>query len=317
MAFGGPANPWTANDLYEWNGTTWVLVPATNKPPRPGNSSASLVYVRSVYDARRDKLVLYGSAWFDWNASQYSNLQPDLWEWDATNGWVTRSVAGTIGPDLQLHFDSQRGVVTKVQGIPAQTEEWDGGGAWIPITPTSSPSPALGARRFGAFDAQEGVLYIGFGDSNTDVAYTYGSVNPGTFGTLAPGCPGALGEPTLALTHNWTRAWMGRALSVDLHNLPQSIGFLVTGWSNQRAGAFLLPVGLATFGMPGCHARVSTDLIVPVAGASNTATFTLPVPQNSALLGATLYQQGFAIDPAANVAGLTASNAVRVTIGRL
>ncbi len=317
MAFGGPANPWTANDLYEWNGSNWILVPTTNKPPRPGGWSASVVYLKSVYDARRDKLVLYGSIWFDWNSGQYSNLQPVIWEWDAINGWVSRNVAGSIDPVGQLHFDSQRGVVTKVQGIPVQTYEWDGGGGWIPITPTSTPPPGFSPYKYGAFEAQEGLLYMGFGDSNTDVPYTYGSVNPGTFTTLAPGCPGTLGQPTLALTDNWTRAWMGRTLSVDLHNLPQSTGFLVTGWSNQRVGAFLLPVGLATFGMPGCHARVSTDLIVPVAGASNTATFTLPVPQNSALLGATLYQQGFAIDPAANAAGLTASNAVRVTIGRL
>ncbi len=316
LAFGGPANPWTANDLYEWNGTTWNLVPATNKPPRPGDFNASRIYLSCAYDARRDKVVLFGSAWFDWTRQQFSNPQPDVWEWDSSNGWINRTVQGTVDYSCVMYFDSQRGVLTRVQGAPAQMAEWDGGNAWVAVTPLGG-SPNAYVERHGAFHAERGVFMVGTTSAAARIGYHYGTVSPAAFESLAAGCPGTLGSPGLALTHNWTRAWMGRTLSVDLTNLPQSTGFLAIGWSDQQAGSFQLPLDLAPFGMPGCHARVATDLIVPLTGANNAATWTTPVPQNNALLGVSFYQQGFAIDPAANAAGLTASNSVRVTIGRL
>jgi hypothetical protein len=42
----------------------------------------------------------------------------------------------------------------------------------------------------------------------------------------------------------------------------------------------------------------------------------MPVPSDAALIGCQFFQQGFAIDPAANAAGLTASNGALVLIGR-
>ncbi len=316
MAFGGGPNWWSANDLYEWNGTTWNLVPTTNKPPRPGDFNASRIYLSCAYDSRRDKVVLFGSAWFDWTRQQFSNPQPDVWEWDSSNGWINRTVQGTVDYSCVMYFDSQRGVLTRVQGAPAQMAEWDGGNAWVAVTPLGG-SPNAYAERHGAFHAERGVFMVGTTSAAGRIGYHYGTINPAAFESLAAGCPGTLGSPGLALTHNWTRAWMCRTLSVDLTNLPQSTGFLAIGWSDQQAGSFQLPLDLAPFGMPGCHARVATDLIVPLTGANNTATWTTPVPQNNALLGISFYQQGFAIDPAVNAAGLTASNSVRVTIGRL
>ena len=43
----------------------------------------------------------------------------------------------------------------------------------------------------------------------------------------------------------------------------------------------------------------------------------MPVPVSPALIGAILFQQGYSIDPGINALGMTASNSVRVTIGRL
>jgi len=155
------------------------------------------------------------------------------------------------------------------------------------------------------------------GDSVTLAGYAYRTVSPATFTVTGPGCTGSLGEPTLRLTHNWTRAWLGGTLSVDLTNLPQSSGFVVIGWSASSAGAFALPLSLSQFGMPGCLARVSFDETRFLAGSNQTVTTTLPVPLSNALLGLSFYQQGYAIDPAANAAGLVAGNAVQITVGRL
>jgi hypothetical protein len=135
---------------------------------------------------------------------------------------------------------------------------------------------------------------------------------------MGSGCSGSAGEPSLRLTQNWTRAWLGQILSIDLTNLPAaSTGFVALGCSNTNAGAIPLPHSLTPYGMPGCFARVSTDDIRVVTGNNGTATLTMPVPMSSALIGVVLYQQGFSIDPAANAAGLAASNSVRITIGSL
>ncbi len=318
VAFGGPSLT-TSNDLYEWNGTTWTLLPTSGRPPRPADPAGFTVYLAGAYDARRDKVVLFGSAFIDWSTASTSNIRGDLWEWDAVNGWVSRTVQGPV-PALpcQIYFDSHRGVLTRVEGTPTRVAEWDGGSAWRVMTPVSGPpNSTYHPNPFGAYDTSRGKFFVGLTGSGGDVPFTYGSANPAAFESLRAGCPGTQGAPTVALTKDWTRAWIGNVLSIDLKNLPQSTGFLAIGWSDQQAGSFQLPLDLAPFGMPGCHARVATDLIVPLTGANNAATWTTPVPQNNALLGVSFYQQGFAIDPAANAAGLTASNSVRVTIGRL
>ncbi len=313
MAFGG-INYWNSSDLYEWDGARWNLVPATLKPPRLGDANASQVWLSCTYDARRDRVVLFGSAWYDWNNLRFSNLQSDLWEWDAANGWVNPPTSGTLALPCRTYFDSHRGQLIRLQGTPVQQAVWDGV-SWSNLTAIPALPGTLSVGAFGAFHEDSGRYYAYASDLSGDFAYTHATNNPALFESLAPGCPGSLGEPTLRLTRNWTRAWVGGTLSVDLHNLPQSTGFVAIGWSNLQAGAFPLPLDLTPYGMPGCHARVATDLIVPVTGANQTATLTMPVPTNYVLLGVRLYQQGFALDPAANAAGLTAGNAVRVRIG--
>jgi hypothetical protein len=270
----------------------------------------------AAYDARRDKLVLFGTVLVDWNA-QWSNLQPTLWEWDSTNGWVSRVVQGTIERGCRILFDSQRGVVTRISGLPVSVAEWDGGNSWQTILPVTQPLPSQSATGYVTYDSFRGHGYVTLRDTSGYVGYSYGSVNPPRFEPLGAGCPGSLGEPALRLTKNWTRAWLGRSMSVDLTNLPLSAGFVAIGWSDQRQGAINLPLSLAPYGMPGCFARVALDLVAFVSGNNNAATLTLAIPSNTALVGAVLYQQGYSIDPGANAAGLTVSNSIRFTIGQL
>jgi hypothetical protein len=321
IAFGGPTGPWTDNDLYEWNGTTWVLVPTTNRPPRPFVSYDHFVdYLTCAYDERRDKVVLVGTGLSD----LYGNItspQPVVWEWDEANQWVQRSVTST--PTFSygvLFFESQRGVITAIiQGGAGQLQmfEWDGANAWHQIIPVAMPPANLGVERFLVQDSTEGITFATCADSLSATGYAYRTVSPATFAVTGAGCTGSLGEPTLCLTHNWTRAWLGGILSVNLTNLPQSAGFVVNGWSATSAGAFALPLSLDPFGMPGCMARVSFEDVRFVSGSNNAATTTMPVPLSNALLGLSFYQQGYAVDPAANAASLVAGNAVRITVGRL
>lgn len=320
IAFGAAPGS-TLNNLYEWNGTSWSLIPATNPPPSPWHPDGATYYLSAAYDSRRDKLVLFGSAFFHFGVQQFMNVQPDLWEWDTTNGWVHRTVTGGVMyQNALLFFDSQRGVITSLTTYPnpLHAAEWDGGSSWqplVPVTPIARPSLWLGFST--AYDTVRGQASVTFTDLIGSIPYVFRTLNPARFEVLGPGCAGSAGEPTLRLTHNWTRAWLGRTLSVDLANLPQSAGLVAIGWSDRQTGAFALPLPLAQFGMPGCFARVSTDLVCLVTGAGGRATLTLPVPVHPSLVGVALYQQGVSIDPGFNAAGLTVSNSVRVTVGSL
>ena len=48
---------------------------------------------------------------------------------------------------------------------------------------------------------------------------------------------------------------------------------------------------------------------------SGAATFSLPLPNQSALIATLLHTQCLVVDPAANPLGLSVSNAIRVIVG--
>ncbi len=321
MVFGGTdqANLDNNNQLYEWDGVRWRLVPTTVRPPLAWDIGGEWIYMGMAYDPRRDKLVLCDYGYYDWNYSRMSVVLPRMWEWDAASGWVNVPVQGTSTQQASLYYDTRRGSLMRVDGT-GLVSEWRGGPAWQ-------------SRLTASFQyvSQRGVWHPRHGRYYTDIyfpsmspyyngtyqTYHLGTIDEAGFESLGLGCPGALGQPSLGLTREWTRAWMGQSLSIDLTNLPQSTGLVAVGWSGRRTGGVNLPLGLAPYGMPGCSLRVAPDVIYAVSGSAGTATLTMPVPMNNALLGVAVYQQGFAFDPAANAAGLVASNSVRHTVGRL
>ena len=68
--------------------------------------------------------------------------------------------------------------------------------------------------------------------------------------------------------------------------------------------------------MPGCF--LYQDRVVTYGLATNAAgvaSFSLLIPNNRFLVGNTLYQQGFAQDPAGTPLGIILSNALGATLG--
>jgi hypothetical protein len=197
--------------------------------------------------------------------------------------------------------------------------EWDGGSAWQELVPVSQPPAGYYWASFDdGYDPLRGHLSIlRHNVNNMWISVAFDNFLPATFSSNGAGCPGSLGTTQLALRHPWTRAWLGRSLEVELSNLPQSAGFIALGWSDQQYAGITLPAPLDALGMPGCHARVSLDSVHFVAGSSGRASFALPIPLLTNFIGNRFFQQGYAIDPVTNALGITASNSVRVTIGRL
>jgi hypothetical protein len=102
-----------------------------------------------------------------------------------------------------------------------------------------------------------------------------------------------------------------------LTNIPASLAFVDLGWSNTTTGIFALPLSLAPFGLPGCLLQQSLEASsLPVTSTGlNTATFSVPLPNNTGLLGLRVYLQGWAIAPGYNTGNLILSNGLEWLIG--
>jgi hypothetical protein len=130
------------------------------------------------------------------------------------------------------------------------------------------------------------------------------------------GCQGTRGVPALSSVE---MPKIGNPFSVLLTNLPlNQPGFIfpVSG-SKTTWGAVSLPLDLGPMGLTGCKLLVSGD--VPAMPLMPTpigvAVWGLPIPNSPALVGAKFYNQAFFVDPKANPAGVTASNAAEGVIG--
>jgi hypothetical protein len=76
-----------------------------------------------------------------------------------------------------------------------------------------------------------------------------------------------------------------------------------------------LPLDLTSLGLPGCELLVSGNVIEPLIVAGGIARWSLPVPPDPALVGATFHQQALVVDAGANAAGLLVSNGASGRIG--
>jgi len=124
------------------------------------------------------------------------------------------------------------------------------------------------------------------------------------------GCPGTNGIPALAADPS-SLPWIGDTFRTRATNLAPAAPGVVFATGFQSTA----PISLAPFGMPGCDqlmAPAATDFRIPAAGAAN---WSLSIPNTTSLASVHLFQQAFALDPAANTLGLTASNGVAITIG--
>lgn len=111
---------------------------------------------------------------------------------------------------------------------------------------------------------------------------------------------------------------LGRTLELWTTLLrPSSTAFLFLGVSDTSWGPFALPLSLDPY-LPaaGCLLRTSVEVTLAAPAPAGLATFTLPVPNDLALAGATLYFQGLGELQAINPSyAWGTTNALRAKIG--
>jgi hypothetical protein len=102
-----------------------------------------------------------------------------------------------------------------------------------------------------------------------------------------------------------------------LTNIPSTLAFVAFGWNRTAIGPFALPFSLLGYGMSGCDLLQSSEFsALPVTfSGSSTATFSLPLPNISGLIGLRCYLQGWAYAPGVNPGHTIVSNALDWLIG--
>ena len=90
---------------------------------------------------------------------------------------------------------------------------------------------------------------------------------------------------------------------------------LLTGLSNTRWGALVLPFDLGLFGLSGCRLWTSVDFISYASAAAGASIGSLVIPNDSVLLGMSVYQQALALSAAAPNGLGAVSNGLELVIG--
>jgi hypothetical protein len=282
-------------DMWEWDGVAWnPIATATSPAPRRASEMA--------YDPVTGGLLLF---------SGY--LQgADTWLFNGTD-WVQLAPATVPSAryDHAMATDLARNRLVMFGGPgAADTWEWDGS-SWLSRTTTTLPQAR--SDTWLCYDwIRERVVM--FGSVAVPETWVYAPTNPASYTTSGSGCPGTNTQAPLLATAD--RPWLGEPFEVTVSQLPAaSLMVFLLGFSNTTWALGALPFDLAVFGMPGCLLQVDPAGSVFVAGSGGSATWSLGVPNNAGLLGLQFHNQAGAIDPGANAAGFTVSNAGAGLIG--
>lgn len=307
VLFGGlDNNPSVLSDLWEWNGASWALRTPTAGPL--GRQQAAM-----AFDPVRRSVLLHGG--MTTNTTQ--GIVNDTWSWDGSL-WQQRlpftPPPPRQGPKMETDLARGRVVLHGGIGLDASTWEWDGQqwGQMPVVTSGQRGSHTL------AYDAATsrliefgGFVSVVFGYVWMDDTWVYATPHRARVTPYGSGCAGSNGTPTLAAAP-YSLPWIG-----DVHRER------VAGLAPGCAGVFWAtglsatpPIPLGPFGMPGCDQFVLPTVVEFGPANGGIAEWQLTIPNAPAFVGVRLVQQAFALDPAANALGLTASNGVELVTGR-
>ncbi|MCB9876498.1 MAG: hypothetical protein H6835_02760 [Planctomycetes bacterium] len=159
-SFGGkPTSTTEANDLWVFDGTSWLDITPTTGPLPPTRD-----WYAATYDTGRGRFVLFGG-----RSTAAGGDLGDTWEFDGAQ-WtqLTPAVAPSARRWPQMAYDPQAGACILFGGQASgtfsnETWSWDGT-AWTLLSPANAPS-ARGRGRM-SYDPTRGeILYFGGKDT--------------------------------------------------------------------------------------------------------------------------------------------------------
>lgn len=126
----------------------------------------------------------------------------------------------------------------------------------------------------------------------------YANRGTAAYGIYGSGCQGSNGVPKLAPAPN-SLPKLNNSLVLNLTSMRTAGGaaLVFLGTRKDQWMSLQLPFSLAGVGAPGCELLTSVVFIFAVANVNGSGSLTLPVPNDSALLGGLIYSQGLVLDP--------------------
>lgn len=312
---------YTDTKTWAWDGTNWSVI-ATG----PAKQNGALVYRSLVGD-----LVYFGG-----NSSTSPTKSDETWSLNLGTGtWsliptATKPIssAATSGPGLlglAGYFNEVTGrmVIHGGQGNgggpSVSTWEFDGTD-WTDVSWAGTPNLRNAPGQW-LSSTQRGYALCG-NSSNGAIDWTqeHGPVAYGSFTLKGTDCPTSAGMT--ATMSSATMPSINSNLVIDLANLtPGALAFTIVGTSDTVMLGIPLPLPMGIV-FPGsgaaCSIEVSQDLGIfsPTTITGTEASFTLPVPNDAALLGLSVFAQGVQVEVGS---ALTAANTkyAEVVIGQL
>jgi hypothetical protein len=303
-------------DTWEWNGTTWTQRGTGGPPGRHDH--------RMVYDAARQRVVLYGGISYQGGIGY-----TDTWEWD---GSVWRELFGIPSAGVTSRFgmtwDSSRQRSITFGGLLASTNNdtnrvslYDGT-AWSVLTTLGGPATIEGPAI--AYDSLRNRTLsfggiVGGGQFASLLSLDIRTGIVATFGPHGAGCPGPSGVATIA-PENGTRPVLGSTLQLrfgSLANSPLALVFASIGFSDQSWNGQPLPLDLSVLGMPSCSLLISPGATQVLSNLGGFADWNIAVPAAPALDGQHFFVQGAVLASGFNAAGAVMSNSGQGVAGAL
>jgi len=213
----------------------------------------------------------------------------------STNSLDTTSAAGlTFGDPMVWQFNQLLLVDT--------IEYW----AIMSSTPTAGGLPLEvtleTANRFGpdVYTGGTGIVanlvqHVNGVDAKFEAEFFNGTL--ANFAVSGSGCPSSVGTSNLSAA---TLPQLGQTLQIDMSNVsPVGVPLMVLGLSDTSWNGLALPVpvSLALPAAPTCMILVSLDSVNVLPTVGSTASLSLPIPNNAALMGFVLFAQGAQLEP--------------------
>ena len=304
VVFGGrDANALELQDLWEWNGTAWTQRAAI-APLGPR------VNVLGAFDPVHRNVLLYGGQ-RSLGPSYGALVLNDTWAWNGTAfTQYTPPVPPPYPENARIVTDLHRQrVIMYGDTYTSFTREWTGA-EWVERA-VPSPGPRIGHALAYDTNLRRTVMFGGtIYSSWVQDTWIYRTPLPADVVPFGSGCAGTAGTPALAAAP-FTLPWLGDTMRTVVQTIPVGEpGALFVSSSGTTP-----PVPLGPIGMPGCDLLVPIDVVDFGAAVAGRAEWSLTIPNVPALAGAVFRQQAFVRDVPANPLGLTASNAITLTLG--
>ena len=227
----------------------------------------------------------------------------------AEHEWLYQTFGGTSCLWIGLTDDGSEGTWRRASGAASSYLNWAPG----------QPDNAGGAENWAALSPRAG-LPFGADGRWLDLPATFAcpaliEVDPTLAGRIDPlgvGCAGSNGVPRLAGLG--AMPVPGSALPLRFDQLPLQATFVLPVLGLPRA----TPLDLSPFGLPGCLLLVEPFVtsVVPAPAGTGTLQWALQLPSTPALRGIAARLQAAVVDPAANAAGATVTNALALVFGQ-